>query len=47
MNGGGAQKMIKDALIVEKREYQDSWKEKNFSVSHAAFSSMRGRHSTL
>jgi hypothetical protein len=36
MKGGGAQETMKDALIEEKRWYQDSRKEENFSVSHAA-----------
>jgi hypothetical protein len=32
--GGGAQETMKDALIEEKWQYQDSRKEKNSSVSH-------------
>jgi hypothetical protein len=34
--GGGARETIKDALIEEKRQYRDSRKEENFSVSDAA-----------
>jgi hypothetical protein len=33
--GGGAQEVMKDALIEEKGRYQDSRKEENFSISQS------------
>jgi hypothetical protein len=44
--GGAAQETMKDTLIEEKRRYQDSWME-DFSVTHATFPFMCGRHRTL
>jgi hypothetical protein len=38
---------MKGTLIMEEGGYQDSLKEENFSVFHATFSFVRGRHSTL
>jgi hypothetical protein len=38
---------MKGTLIMEEGGYQDSSKEKNFSVFHATFPFVRGRHSTL
>jgi hypothetical protein len=32
---------------MEKGGHQDSWQEENFSVFHATFPFVRGRHSTL
>jgi hypothetical protein len=36
--GGGAHETMIDALIVEKRGYQNSREEEDFSTSHAASS---------
>jgi hypothetical protein len=38
---------MKGTLIMEEGGYYDSSKEENFSVFHATFSFVRGRHSTL
>jgi hypothetical protein len=35
--GGGAQEMMKEALIVGKRRCRDCWKDENFSVSQTTF----------
>jgi hypothetical protein len=42
-----AQEMIKEALTVYQEGQRDSWKEEDFSVTHAIFPSVRGWHSTL
>jgi hypothetical protein len=38
---------MKDTLIFEKGGHRDSWQEENFSIIHATFPFVRGRHSTL
>jgi hypothetical protein len=35
--GGGAQETMRDTLIMEKRGYQNSWKEEDLLVSHTTF----------
>jgi hypothetical protein len=42
MKGGGAQVKMNDALIAEKRGYQNSRQEESFSVSHVTFPPMSG-----
>jgi hypothetical protein len=39
--------MMKDALTAYQEGQEDSWKEEDFSITHATFPSVHGRHSTL
>jgi hypothetical protein len=39
--------MMRGTLIMEEGGYQDSSKEENFSIFHATFPFVRGRHNTL
>jgi hypothetical protein len=44
---GEHKKMMEDAFTVYQEGYRNSCKEENFSIIHATFPSVCGRHSNL